>query len=97
MGKPTAADRLAWAVETMDIRPSDRVLEIGCGHGVAVTLICQRLTSGSVLAVDRSQTMIDMARRRNAGFACASFLTASLHRPTSATPSSTRSSPSTSR
>ncbi|HEV2780561.1 MAG TPA: class I SAM-dependent methyltransferase [Actinophytocola sp.] len=77
-----AADRLVWAVDTMDIRPTDRVLEIGCGHGVAVTLVCEKLSGGSILAVDRSATMIEMAARRNADYVAAgvaSLQTASLH------------------
>jgi cyclopropane fatty-acyl-phospholipid synthase-like methyltransferase len=60
-----AAERFRWAVETMDPAPSDRLLEIGCGHGVAVSLICQRLSSGTIVAIDRSKAMIDRAVRRN--------------------------------
>ena len=41
------------------------MLEIGCGHGVAVSLVCGRLTSGRITAIDRSQKMIEMATRRN--------------------------------
>jgi trans-aconitate methyltransferase len=60
-----ASERLVWAVETLAVEPADHVLEIGCGHGVAVSLICERLTGGKITAIDRSQTMVDMARRRN--------------------------------
>jgi SAM-dependent methyltransferase len=61
-----AAPRLMWAVDLLDVGPDDRVLEVGCGHGVAVSLICERLVGGHVTAVDRSPRMIEMATRRNA-------------------------------
>lgn len=52
----------------MAIRPGDRILEIGCGHGVAATLICEKLKSGRLVAIDRSKKMIDAAIRRNRRF-----------------------------
>src|SRR5688572_32158921 len=59
------SERFLWAVDTLAVDPDDRVLEIGCGHGVAVSLVCERLTSGRITAIDRSQKMIEMAARRN--------------------------------
>src|SRR3954447_5140923 len=58
------SERFVWAVDTLAPDPADHVLEVGCGHGVAVSLICERLTSGRITAIDRSQKMIEMAARR---------------------------------
>jgi cyclopropane fatty-acyl-phospholipid synthase-like methyltransferase len=76
-----ASARQAWAVEQLDVQPQDRVLELGCGHGVAVTLICERLRGGTVVALDRSPKMTAPATRRNAGYVergRATILTTSL-------------------
>jgi cyclopropane fatty-acyl-phospholipid synthase-like methyltransferase len=61
-----ASERLKWAIDALDPRPDDRILEIGCGHGVAVHLICARLTDGEITALDRSEKMIAIARKQNA-------------------------------
>lgn len=63
------SDRLRLAVDRLDVQPGDLVLEVGCGHGLAASLICERLRGGHLVAIDRSAAMIDAARRRNQRFA----------------------------
>jgi protein-L-isoaspartate O-methyltransferase len=57
-------DRHAWAVERLDPQPDDRVLEIGCGPGVAAALLCERLDRGHLTAIDRSAAAVERAGRR---------------------------------
>ncbi len=62
------SERLRAIVESMNIRPGDRVLEIGCGHGVAATFICEKLKKGRFVAIDRSRKMIGAAVSRNQSY-----------------------------
>jgi cyclopropane fatty-acyl-phospholipid synthase-like methyltransferase len=59
------SQRLRQIVEGMQIHPDDQVLEVGCGHGVAASYVCDRLRAGHLVAIDKSKTMIEAAIRRN--------------------------------
>jgi cyclopropane fatty-acyl-phospholipid synthase-like methyltransferase len=58
------SERLAWAADVVAPRPGERLLEVGCGHGVLVDLLAGR--GADVVAIDRSATMTAAAARRNA-------------------------------
>jgi SAM-dependent methyltransferase len=58
------AHRHIWAVDILDVAPGDHVLEVGCGHGVALSLVATQLVTGHVTGIDRSTKMIEAARRR---------------------------------
>lgn len=60
-------ERITRAVALLDVRPADRLLEIGCGGGVAVQLVCPLLETGTITAVDRSATAVERAVGRNTG------------------------------
>jgi SAM-dependent methyltransferase len=53
-----------WMVECLDVGRHDRVLDVGCGPGLAVSCAAQ-LSDGPVVGVDASETMVRLARRRN--------------------------------
>ena len=57
--------RFLWLLEVLEIDPDDRILEIGCGAGLAAEQIAARLKGGNITAVDRSQPMIRKAIIRN--------------------------------
>jgi ubiquinone/menaquinone biosynthesis C-methylase UbiE len=55
--------RSRWAVELLELQPGERLLEVGCGPGVAIAAAATPGTT--VVGVDRSAVMIAQARRRN--------------------------------
>jgi len=58
--------RNRWAVGLLDVEPDARVLELGCGPGVALAALAERAVEGLVVGVDHSPVMIRHAQRRNA-------------------------------
>lgn len=64
----TIPDRVAWAVDQLDLRPDARVLEIGGGPGAAAELVCRQLESGFLLGIDRSAVAIERSTTRNRPF-----------------------------
>jgi ubiquinone/menaquinone biosynthesis C-methylase UbiE len=58
--------RNRWVVSVLDVRPTDRVLEIGFGPGIAIAELAARATRGKVYGIDHSEVMVRQAGRRNA-------------------------------
>jgi trans-aconitate 2-methyltransferase len=55
-----------WALELMELlnlRPGERVLDIGCGDGRHTAEIARRLPDGQVVGIDRSAEMIAFAKQ----------------------------------
>ena len=59
-------DTAEQVIEVLDVRPDDKVLEVGFGPGVAIQLLLHRVPAGSVAGVDQSQEMVRQAAARNA-------------------------------
>jgi ubiquinone/menaquinone biosynthesis C-methylase UbiE len=55
-----------WTVDLLAIQPDAHVLEIGFGPGVAIQYAAERATRGHVCGIDYSETMLKIARKRNA-------------------------------
>jgi SAM-dependent methyltransferase len=64
--RPSNRLRSVRTLALLDIRPEDRVLEVGFGPGLAVARAAERATAGKVVGIDHSPVMLRQARRRNA-------------------------------
>jgi SAM-dependent methyltransferase len=53
------------AVELLDARPGDRILEVGFGPGTAIEMLAKETQAQSIAGVDPSSTMFRQAVRRN--------------------------------
>ena len=63
--RPSNRKRNVWAASLLEVQPTDRVLEIGFGPGLAVRELARRATQGQVVGIDRSKVMRAQAGRRN--------------------------------
>ena len=54
-----------WALGLLDIRPADRVLELGFGPGLGIRGAAERAHRGEVFGVDHSAVMLRQASKRN--------------------------------
>jgi len=58
--------RNRFVVSLLDVQPTDRVLEIGFGPGLAIAELSRRATRGMVYGIDHSDVMLKQATKRNA-------------------------------
>jgi ubiquinone/menaquinone biosynthesis C-methylase UbiE len=71
LGKQAEYDR--HLLELLDLRASDRVLDLGCGTGVLTRMIGDRLdgaAGGESVGIDAAAKMIAVARKKRAGGGC---------------------------
>jgi len=55
-----------WTVGLLGINPTDHVLEVGFGPGLAIQRVAAIVSKGHVAGVDSPETMLNLARKRNA-------------------------------
>jgi SAM-dependent methyltransferase len=63
--RPSNRKRNLWAVDLLEVRPTDCVLEIGFGPGVAIRALASRASRGKVYGIDHSEVMVRQATARN--------------------------------
>jgi ubiquinone/menaquinone biosynthesis C-methylase UbiE len=71
LGKQSEYDRKI--VELLDLKESDRVLDLGCGTGVLTRMIADHLRSeagGGAVGIDAAAKMIRVARKRRGSDVC---------------------------
>jgi ubiquinone/menaquinone biosynthesis C-methylase UbiE len=65
MSKRTTFDA-EWTISHLNIQPTSRLIEIGFGGGYAAQLASQQASQGFVAGIDHSDTMVQIASKRNA-------------------------------
>ena len=59
------ADCGAWVTGLLELRPNDRVLEVGFGPGVVIQRLSNLMRAGSIAGIDASPEMVEQAIARN--------------------------------
>jgi ubiquinone/menaquinone biosynthesis C-methylase UbiE len=55
----------AWIIDLLQVRPADKVLEVGFGPGVGIQLLTSSASAAYVAGVDPSKEMVSQATTRN--------------------------------
>jgi ubiquinone/menaquinone biosynthesis C-methylase UbiE len=63
--RPSNIQRNRWTVDLLNLQPSDHVLEIGFGPGLAIEQVARLVPGGHVVGIDHSALMVKQARHRN--------------------------------
>ena len=59
-------ERIEWTLELLDLKPTDHLLEVGFGPGLAIQKASGIIRNGLIVGVDHSETMLRQASTRNA-------------------------------
>lgn len=59
-------ERSLWVLSLLELRPADRVLEIGFGSGADIRRVSARIPEGFVMGIDHSEAMVRLAASKNA-------------------------------
>lgn len=54
-----------WAVQSLNIQPTDNILEIGYGTGMAIQTLSQLAPEGQIMGIDYSELMFQQASQKN--------------------------------
>jgi len=64
--RPSNIERNEWTLKLLELKPTDRVLEVGFGPGIAIEKLNQIVKQGLIVGIDHSETMLHQAKKRNA-------------------------------
>ncbi len=59
-------ERSLWVLSLLELRSTDRVLEIGFGSGADIRRVAARIPGGFVMGIDHSEAMVRLAASKNA-------------------------------
>jgi ubiquinone/menaquinone biosynthesis C-methylase UbiE len=63
--EPEELDRLRVFAEHFRLRPGERVLDVGCGSGRLITIVCEKIgPNGSLVELDFAPGMLAIGRRK---------------------------------
>ena len=57
-----------WGLSHVSIKPSDKILDVGCGGGRTINKLAEMANAGKVYGIDYSDDSVAAARRGNAGW-----------------------------